>query len=827
MKKTLTFLSLLAIVSYGRASDSTRLIPRLSYLTDESVAQIIVKTPTTHRIVEVSATDFKIGDNVVKVSVDGADKEVSVVRLAPKSNQVRIDHLTGLIITGDGLPFIPCGFYCYSPIQKQLIDQEIVRGMNLYSPYQKVEGKTLKERLWYMDRCAAVGMKVNYNLLSIGGGGGVGGNSHKNVSQEDKFKLLDAEIKAIKDHPALLSWYIADEPEGQGVKPETLEEIYARIKSIDPYHPITVVIMSAGPGRTYANSCDIIMCDTYPVPNSSPAGVIDAVQGLYNELCFEKAIWYVPQTFGGSEWWSREPTPAEIRMMTWGATLAGSRGNQAFIRHGLNGFPKNQSMWDAYTEACRQIELLAPNFDYGQPLNISGNKNLFGKRYGDIMVVVNRGNSPAQFSVHAGKKAYEMFQNYTPSIFEDVMTDMISPYGVNIYTTSDKTYATNPSNLQTDPSFENPYSVSSQQPSATYAGVGGDPAASYALDTRNAYHGLYSVRLTNPTQGKGCNLSFTPMPLTSGKNYILTIWAKTDQRTIDLNPKGAQFKVNLGGFAPQEFTLTTEWKKYTVNATFNKGAADPRAVSSSLTLLSAGVAWFDLMEVVPDMDFSVVRNGNIFEVTMNGHIAGGVIHYTLDGTEPSENSPVYTNVLQIDKVSTLKARLFKDGTGYGVSEQLIAAHKALGAQVKYLQPYTQYTAGGDGALTDGRVAELRYLSPAWQGFIGNDMEVVVDLGKATAINKIRSLYFHSPSDWIAPPVSVEYSLSDDGTNFTSLGAVDLGIAKEGHSQKINVAKETAGKTARYIKVKSIGHHTMPAWHIGGDAWLFCDEIIVE
>ncbi|MEG2036208.1 MAG: FN3 associated domain-containing protein [Mucinivorans sp.] len=826
MKKLTTFICFMALLCGSYGADSVRLVPRMSYITDEPTAQIIIKTPSSHRTIEVPTNGFRLGPNSVKVKVDGQQRDVTIVRLAPKENQVQIDRLSGLVITSDKLPFIPCGFYCYSPIQKELISQEVVRGMNLYSPYQKIEGKTLKERLWYMDRCAQVGMKVNYNLLSIAGGGGVGSARFKGISEKEKLQSLDQEIKAIKDHPALLSWYIADEPEGQGMKPETLEKIYQHIKQADPYHPITVVIMSAGPGRSYAECCDIIMCDTYPVPNSAPAGVIDAVQGLYNELCFEKAIWYVPQTFGGSEWWAREPTAAEIRMMTWGATLAGARGFQAFVRHGLNGFPKNQSMWDSYAQTCRQIELLVPHFNDGESLNIDGSKEIFGKSYGKVMVIVNRSGVPEQFSVRSAGVTYEMFQNYTPRLFEGVMTDFIAPFGVNIYTTATQT-PSNESNLQKDPSFENPYSVSAQQPSATYASVGKDPSANYFLDSRVAYHGSHSLRLITPSQGNGCSLSFNPMPLIVGKNYILTIWAKSDEQTLKRNPKGAFFRVNLGGFASGEFELTSQWKQYTINATFEAKADDPRAVSSSLTLISEGVAWFDLMEVVPDMDFSIVRQDKAFEVTINNHIPGSTIHYTLDGTEPSETSAIYRDTLTINKVALLKARMSINGTLYGVSEQLIAAHKALKAKVNYLQPYTQYNGGGDGALTDGQVAELRYKSAPWQGFIGNDMEVVLDLGKPTEMSRISSMYFHSPSDWIAPPISVEYWLSEDGINFESLGVIELGEAQKGPVRKITVTKEITPSQARYIKVKATGHHTMPAWHIGGSAWLFCDEIMVE
>ena len=38
-----------------------------------------------------------------------------------------------------------------------------------------------------------------------------------------------------------------------------------------------------------------------------------------------------------------------------------------------------------------------------------------------------------------------------------------------------------------------------------------------------------------------------------------------------------------------------------------------------------------------------------------------IIHYTIDGTEPTEDSPVYTDVFEVEAPATIKARAFKDG----------------------------------------------------------------------------------------------------------------------------------------------------------------------
>lgn len=111
------------------------------------------------------------GDNTLNVRVGDSTYVVRLTRLPYKDNGVQIDYLTGMLRTG-GLPFVPSGFYCYSPVQPTLQEEEAVKGMNLISPYQNIGRQPRKERLVYLDRAAQLGMKVNYNLLSIAGGGG-------------------------------------------------------------------------------------------------------------------------------------------------------------------------------------------------------------------------------------------------------------------------------------------------------------------------------------------------------------------------------------------------------------------------------------------------------------------------------------------------------------------------------------------------------------------------------------------------------------------------------------------------------------------------------
>jgi hypothetical protein len=113
--------------------------------------------------------------------------------LSYKPNEVKTDNLNGGLIVNKR-QFFPFGFYTYSPVHPTLAEEEVVRGFNMISPYQKVIPETLNERKAYMDRCAQLGMKVHYNLLSVSGGGGVG-SKIEGITEEEKQKRLIEEIR--------------------------------------------------------------------------------------------------------------------------------------------------------------------------------------------------------------------------------------------------------------------------------------------------------------------------------------------------------------------------------------------------------------------------------------------------------------------------------------------------------------------------------------------------------------------------------------------------------------------------------------------------------
>lgn len=547
-----------------------------------------------------------------------------LVILKYKSNEVKTDRLTGGLIVNK-LPFFPFGFYCYSPVYPSLPEEEVVKGFNVMSPYQKIRIETLNERKAYMDRCAGLGMKVHYNLLSVSGGGGVG-SKIDGLSDDEKRERLIEEIKTFRDHPALLGWYISDEPNGTTVTPEQLEKIYRIVKENDPWHPVSIVFMAPFiTARKYSDALDIVMADPYPIPDHPVTLPGEVSDQLRTEFRGKRPFWIVPQAFGGGEIWSREPTIQEIRSMTWQSIINGATGIQYFVRQGLNYFPKSSATWSECGRMAMEVAELTPwLLSDEEPLHVeSYSKNiLVSSRIHNgqlIIMAVNKINEPVSTSfritgLYTGK-ARVLFENRFLQLRGGLITDQLSSFGSEVYLIDVKPEIeeseTTVSNLVKDPGFEDLSGPG--LPSACYARPGGDRGATYFLDTREFFEGSHSLRLVTPEENKSLAIRFFPFYVRAGFSYTISIWAKSDPeqrfspvtnqedaRLYGKNELPQYVEILLGEFGKARFIPDKDWKEYMTYVTIPADTLSRFRTNLVLKMPGKGVAWFDQVKVIED-----------------------------------------------------------------------------------------------------------------------------------------------------------------------------------------------------------------------------------
>ena len=783
-------------------------------------------------------------------------------RLPPRSGAVKIDRLTGGLIV-DGLPFIPFGFYCYSPVQPTLAEEEVVRGFNLMSPYQSNAPAKRAERQLYMDRCAALGMKVHYQLLSVAGGGGVYG-ARDSVEQGD---ALRAEVRAFKDHPALLAWYISDEPTGHGAAPETLKKMRDTILAEDPYHPVTIVFMRPKKAARYAAGMDIVMVDPYPIPVRPPTSAGDAVRTVFEALAPAKAVWIVPQCFGGNEHWKREPTAAEMRVMTYLGLLEGARGIQYFIRHGLQGFPKSPLLWAECSRLALETAELTPYLlsSESRPVVETADSAIrvgAWQRDGTMVAIaINTENVPKTFRMrvpgdvapddvqvpfesrtvalgpsavvprHRGlaRLMFPFRKRRAPVPPADTIVDMIDAYGVRIYRldlgpSRSPVKALDSRNMLINSSFEaNP---SPGTPAGCYARAGAGRGATYFVDSRVSLDGTHALRLHTPADGEGVGISPFYPRVKPGQVFRFTVWAKAAA-----GPRAPELKLKMGP-TTRSHTLSTEWKEYGVSGIAQK--ARNSKLHLYFQLSTAGTAWIDCMQCVPlSPAVCPIRHEATGEyaVDIAGIPSGGRVHYTVDGSEPTPSASVYSRPLRLERSTPLKLLLVDRDLKAPVTTTAIWRHDGNLRPLTFVQPPSpKYPGSGADALVDGLTGPNSFHNRAWQGFLREDVVATIGLKQPTPVREIRARFLQNSVSWIFLPTEVTVQASTDGLRFRTIGSVGHSVPVTRRDSLVHTFSIPGdGRPAKFVRVigKSLG--VCPAGHSGAgkDCWSFADEILVN
>jgi predicted alpha-1,2-mannosidase len=139
----------------------------------------------------------------------------------------------------------------------------------------------------------------------------------------------------------------------------------------------------------------------------------------------------------------------------------------------------------------------------------------------------------------------------------------------------------------------------------------------------------------------------------------------------------------------------------------------------------------------------------------------------------------------------------------------------------------QYAGGGETALIDGRRGSADFRLGAWQGYEGNDLEAVIDLGSVKSVGRVSLGCLQDNNSWIFFPAAVEVSFSSDGESFSNLRQVANTISPKEEGVRLKeFSLESPSVTARFVRVRAKNIGICPDWHkgAGNKAWLFVDEI---
>ncbi|PLK43130.1 family 20 glycosylhydrolase [Emticicia sp. TH156] len=208
-----------------------------------------------------------------------------------------------------------------------------------------------------------------------------------------------------------------------------------------------------------------------------------------------------------------------------------------------------------------------------------------------------------------------------------------------------------------------------------------------------------------------------------------------------------------------------------------------------------------------------------------------IIRYTLDNSEPTAQSLQYqpSGVVITQDGSISAAAFSQKGERLGkVLTKYFYINKATGRKYTLVNQPKNYTGGETYGLTNGVKGEAAN-SATWIGFEGKDLDLTIDLGQPTTLNKISFAFLRASASWIMLPKEAEVSVSNDGKTFTSLQKITMGNTDEQSRAVQQIGVAANGKKARYVRVFARNYGKLPENHPGhgNPAWLFVDEIAIE
>ena len=281
---------------------------------------------------------------------------------------VRFDGFNRTIVNGE--PFYPLGMYA-----GVLTSNDIARIAE--SPFNCLMSYRMLPR-HILDYGAERGVKFIVNIKDSYAGS-MEWHPPWIVDDATETAWTAERVSALRDHPAVLAWYICDEQEVSMVP-----RIRARrelVEKLDPKHPVWIVLYQAPQIRSYMGAFDVIGTDPYPITDLGQypgrkdgiGRVAEWTRQTREGVFGMRPLWQVPQCFdwaiiGKSEEArmklpSRPPTREEIRNMTWQSIAAGGDGIVYYAYHELWRMDAKTPFAKSFADVCavaKEVEDFRP-----------------------------------------------------------------------------------------------------------------------------------------------------------------------------------------------------------------------------------------------------------------------------------------------------------------------------------------------------------------------------------------------------------------------------------------------------------------------------------
>lgn len=218
---------------------------------------------------------------------------------------------------------------------------------------------------------------------------------------------------------------------------------------------------------------------------------------------------------------------------------------------------------------------------------------------------------------------------------------------------------------------------------------------------------------------------------------------------------------------------------------------------------------------------------NSYEVTLRSFCPDAEIRYSVNDSVVSASSDLYKTPVRLAEDATIYAAVYRNGKPLGkTTHKRFAVNKATGSSYTCTPlPSSEKVNPGIG-LTDGILGYARELR-RWVIFQADTVQITLDLGKQTPVNKVAFAFLWRPYDMLWPASALSVSVSGDGKTFTPVGSQKLSFDfSPTEGTRFPVSLSFPEVTTRYIRLELPGGGLCPKgyYNEGQPSCLALDEI---
>ena len=455
----------------------------------------------------------------------------------------------------------------------------------------------------------------------------------------NEARIADA-IARTKDHPSLLGYFLFDEPidlsEAFG------RSLYRLMNQADGYHPAYVVYSSHVPeGGEYTDWMDVLGTDPYWTPaDGGKRGTVNYVSKITvmtdrRAKARRQITWSVPMAEYYSGIRKRAILPKEQFCQTYLAIIHGAKA-LIYFRWPF----KTRESLEAHKALARQMVVLGPvavTPDLPQIVSYSpGEFDPENDRFPDVQVSVRRNPSGGYVLLAANTRYCPVDVTYRLSVLDETGTvirlfsseehpvqdrsfhDRLEFMGTRAYAFSSDAALDGPVEIavetvahpeETDPVYGAPGFPDTGRPGKRnlLRNPGFEEAAfpnwpdyylfsdACSLDSEHIHEGTTCLKIDASSRPERVYAACSP-DLEESTDFVLSAYMRADRDGVTVRFLGFGWRVPEPTFGYKDFTLTTEWKRYSEVGTLIPGLPKWHSVGVLVPADQEATVYVDAMQ---------------------------------------------------------------------------------------------------------------------------------------------------------------------------------------------------------------------------------------